>query len=385
MTRLYYEWGTKQLRKDGEELCGDNVAIARHADYVTLALSDGLGSGVKANILSILTNRIVMHLMENELSLSEVVETLSKTLPVCEDRKLAYSTFAIGQFFRDGHVRVVEFDTPSLILLRQRSFLPVPYEERQIEGKTIRESEFHLKMEDWIVFVSDGVVNAGIGGRYPLGWGSDQITRFLEEHSHPGLSAQELADKLGQAVWDLYCGKPGDDVSVAVIKVRHKLMATVLTGPPVDKKVDKAVVDRFAQRAGFLAVCGGTMAKIAARHLGGQSLEVDLATMQPDVPPLARMEGIDLMTEGILTLTKANDLLQAGADKETVKFGTDGASALVRLWLDVDHIHFMVGMGVNPAHQNPDLPRQLGMKLAVVREIAEQLRKRGKEVTIETV
>jgi hypothetical protein len=383
--RLFYEWGTKQLLKHGEELCGDNVAIARHADYVTLALSDGLGSGVKANILSILTTRIVMHLMENELSLSEVVETLSKTLPVCEDRKLAYSTFAIGQFFSNGRARVVEFDTPSLILLRQRKFVPVPYEERQIEGKTIRESEFQLKMEDWIVFISDGVVNAGIGGLYPLGWGSDQIAKFLEEHCHPDLSAQELADKLGQAVWELYCGKPGDDVSTAVIKVRRKLMATVLTGPPVDRNVDKAVVDRFRQRAGLLAVCGGTMAKIAARHMGGQSLEVDLATMKPDVPPLARVEGIDLTTEGILTITKANDLLQAGADKEAVKFGTDGASALVRLWLDVDHIHFIVGMGVNPAHQNPDLPRQLGMKLAVVREISEELHKRGKEVSIETV
>jgi len=116
--KLFYEWGTKQLQKKGEELCGDNVAVARHADYVTLALSDGLGSGVKANILSILTTRIVMHLMENKLPLSEVVETLGKTLPVCDVRKLAYSTFAIGQFFSDGRTRVVEFDTPPVILLR---------------------------------------------------------------------------------------------------------------------------------------------------------------------------------------------------------------------------------------------------------------------------
>ncbi len=383
--KLFYEWGTKQLRKHDEELCGDNVDIARHTDYVTLALSDGLGSGVKANILSILTTRIVMHLMENKLSLSEVVETLSKTLPVCKDRKLAYSTFVIGQFFRDGRSRVVEFDSPSFILLRQRKYAPVPYEERQIEGKTIRESEFHLKEGDWIVFFSDGVVNAGIGGLYPLGWGSAQIVRFLEEHSHPEVSSQDLADKLGQAVWDLYCGKPGDDVSTAVIKVRHKLMATVLTGPPANSSADKAVVDGFIHRPGFLIVCGGTMAKIVARHIGDKSLEVDLSTMKSDVPPLAKVEGVDLTTEGILTLTKANDLLRSGADKETVKFHTDGASALVRLCLDVDHTHFIVGLGVNPAHQNPDLPRQLGMKLAVVREIAEELRKRDKEVTIETV
>ena len=383
--KLFYEWGTKQLQKHGEELCGDNVSIARHADSVMLALSDGLGSGVKANILSILTTRIVMHLMENELPLGEVVETLSKTLPVCEVRKLAYSTFSIGQFFSEGRARVVEFDTPSVILLRQRRTVPVPFEEREIEGKTIRELELKLKIGDWLTFVSDGVVNAGIGGLYPLGWGFEQVARFLEEHCHPDLSAQQLADKLVQAAWDLYCGKPGDDVSVAVMKVRHKLTATVLTGPPVDRTTDKAVVDRFTQRSGFLAVCGGTTAKIVAGYLGGKPLEVDLATMKPDVPPLARVEGIDLMTEGILTLTKTNELLHSGADKETVKFNTDAASALIRLCLDVDHIHFMVGLSVNPAHQNPDLPRQLGMKLAVVREIAEELRKRNKEVTIETV
>jgi len=383
--RIFYEWGTKQLQKYGEELCGDNVAVAPHADYVTLALSDGLGSGVKANILSILTTRIVMHLMENELSLSEVVETLGKTLPVCDVRKLAYSTFAIGQFFRDGRARVVEFDTPQFILLRGRKSVPVPYEERQIEDKTIHESELQLKRGDWIVFVSDGVVNAGIGGLYPLGWGLDHIASFLQEHCHPDLSAQELADKLAQAVWDLYCSKPGDDVSVVVIKARQKLVATVLTGPPADKSTDEAIVTRFRQYPGFLAVCGGTTAKIVARYLGGKPLEVNLATAKPDVPPLAKVEGVDLTTEGILTLTKTNDLLHSGADKETVKFDTDGSSALVRLCLDVDHIHFMVGLSVNPAHQNPDLPRQLGMKLAVVREIAEELRKRGKEVTIENI
>jgi hypothetical protein len=383
--RIFYEWGTKQLQKHGEELCGDNVAIARHADYVTLALSDGLGSGVKANILSILTTRIVMHLMENKLPLSEVVETLTKTLPVCNIRKLAYSTFAIGQFFSDGQVRVVEFDTPTVILLRERKSIPILFEEKQIEGKTIRESQLQLQTGDWIVFVSDGVVNAGIGGRYPLGWGLDQIALFLEEHSHPNLSAQELAEKLGQAVQDLYCNEPGDDVSVVVIKARHKLVATVLTGPPADGSTDEAVVSKFTKRAGLLAVCGGTTAKIVARYLGRDLLEVNLATMKSDVPPLAKMDGVDLTTEGILTLTKVNDLLNSGAYKETVMFDTDGASALVRMCLDVDHIHFMVGLSVNPAHQNPDLPRELGIKLAIVREIAEELRKRGKEVTIETV
>lgn len=382
--RMYYEWGTKQLRKHNEELCGDSVAVSRHSESVTLALSDGLGSGVKANILAILTTRIAMHLLENDLPLTEVVDTLGETLPVCQVRKLAYSTFAIAQFFRDGRARIVEFDTPPAILLRGRKLINLPCQERVIGDKKIRESVLELQLNDWVVFVSDGVLNAGIGGVYPLGWGWDQTLQYLQKHSHPELSAQELADKLAGTVNELYAGHPGDDVSIVVIKVRHKLVATVLTGPPVRRDLDEQVMTRFVQRRGLHAVCGGTTAKIVSRHLG-EPLEVDLETMSPDVPPLGRMHRVDLITEGILTLTKTHQLLQSGATKETVRFGTDGAAALVRLLLDVDHVHFTVGMAVNPAHQNPNLPVQLGMKMSVIREIGEELRKRGTEVTIESV
>ncbi|MHC4983020.1 MAG: SpoIIE family protein phosphatase [Planctomycetota bacterium] len=382
--KCYYEWGTKQLHKDGEELCGDSVAVTRHADSVTLALSDGLGSGVKANILATLTTRIAMHLLENDLPLSEVVETLGKTLPVCQVRKLAYSTFAIAQFFRDGWARVVEFDTPRAILLRDRKLVPLVGEERAIGGKKIWESALDVELGDWIVFVSDGVLNAGIGGSYPLGWGWEHTTRYLEAHAHPELSAQALADKLAETVAELYGNAPGDDVSIVVIKARRKLVATVLTGPPADRHADEAVIDRFVRRPGLHAVCGGTTAKIASRHLG-LPLEVDLETMKPDVPAVARMKNMDLITEGILTLTRANELLKAGAGKQAVRFRTDGAAALVRLMLDVDHVHFVVGLAVNPAHQNPQLPVQLDMKLGVVREIAEELTKRGIEATIESV
>jgi hypothetical protein len=325
-----------------------------------------------------------MHLLENELPLSEVVETLSKTLPVCQVRKLAYSTFAIAQFFSDGRARVVEFDSPPAILLRGRKSLPLSVNERVIGGKTIRESVLEVAQGDWIVFVSDGVLNAGIGGVYPLGWGWDQTVRFLEGHAHAELHAEALAEKLAQTVSELYAGAPGDDVSVVVIKVRQKLSATVLTGPPADPATDEAVLLRFLGCRGLHVVCGGTTAMIVSRHLG-QPLDVDLNTMTPDVPPLGRMKDVSLTTEGILTLTRAYELLRSGARRETVRFQVDGAAALVRTLLDVDHVDFMVGMAANPAHQNPNLPVELGIKLSVVREIAEELRKRGTEVSIECV
>jgi len=382
--KLFYEWGTKQLHKHDEELCGDTVAVSLHSDSVTLALSDGLGSGVKANILSTLTTRIAVRLLENNVPLGEVVETLTKTLPVCKVRKLAYSTFAIAQFFRDGHARIFEFDAPPAILLRRRKLSPLPHNERAVAAKTIRESVIQLQLGDWAVFVSDGVLNAGIGGRYPLGWGWNQIVRFLEEHAHPELSAQELADRLAETVAELYAGAPGDDASVVVIKARRKRVATVLTGPGTDRNADEEVVSRFIKRRGLHIVCGGTTAQIVSRH-AGKPLRVDLETIKPDVPALGRMEGMDLVTEGILTLTRVKELLRSGAGKDDVKFRADGAAALLRVLLNMDHVHFVVGTAVNPAHQNPALPVTLGIKLAVAREIAEELHKHGTEMTIETV
>ena len=382
--KLYYEWGTRQLRKHDEELCGDNIAVSRHADSVTLALSDGLGSGVKANILATLTTHIAMRLLEDNLSLGEVVQTLSETLPVCAVRKVAYSTFAIAQFFSHGVARVVEFDSPPPILLRGRKVQPVSYEERRIDGKTIHEAVLELQDGDWVVFVSDGVLNAGIGGVYPMGWGWEQAAQFLEKSAHRELSAEDLAGKVAEAVVGLYADHPGDDVSIAVIKVRHKRVANVFTGPPSNRSEDAQWVDRFTHRLGQRVVCGGTTAKIVARHLG-HSLDVDLSTITAEVPPMARLAGMDLVTEGILTLTRLRDMLRGGAERASVRFAVDGASSLLRLLLEVDHIHFLVGQTVNPAHQNPELPHQIGIRVGVVREIIEELRRLGKEVTVEEI
>ena len=382
--RLFYEWGMRQLLKHGEELCGDNIAVSRHSDSVTLALSDGLGSGVKANILATLTTQIAMHMLENDLPLGEVVQTLSETLPVDRVRKLAYSTFAIARFSSKGSARIVEFDSPAAIFLRNRRLQPVTYEERTIEGKRIKETVLSLKAGDWVIFVSDGVLNAGIGGVYPLGWGWDQTARFLEEHAHRDLTAEDLAARVAETVSDLYAANPGDDVSIVVIKVRHKHIITVFTGPPALRKDDEITVNRFIQHGGKLVVCGGTTAKIVSRFIG-KPIDVDLSTMTPEVPPIAHMEGMDLVSEGILTLTHVNELLKAGIDKKSVQYQTDGASSLIRLLLESDHIHFMVGQAVNPAHQNPELPGQLEIRLNIVEEIEEQLSMRGKEVTIESV
>lgn len=381
--KLYYEWGVRQMSKHGEELCGDSVAISRHPSFVTVALSDGLGSGVQANILATLTTRIASHLLENELPLNEVVQTLTATLPVCSTRNIAYSTFAIGEFFTQGFAKIVMFDSPPAVFLRGRGIREVNCDTREIEGKKIHECELPLQIGDWVVFVSDGVLNAGIGGRYPLGWGWQKTASFLEQKAHPSLTAQDLANCAADAVSELYADNVGDDVSVVVIKVRRRGALTVFTGPPADPDKLEALLSRFVERPGRRAVCGGTTANIVAKRLG-RPIDVDLTSGTDKVPAKGRIEGIDLVTEGILTLTQVCELLKEGAGASTAQFRADGVADLMRLLLDADHVDFMVGLAVNPAHQNPELPGQLGMKLSVVREIAAELRKRDKEVSIET-
>jgi hypothetical protein len=382
--KLFYEWDACQLIKRGEELCGDSIEVSRGSDTVTMVLSDGLGSGVKANILATLTTQIAMRLLEDDLPLEDVVQTLTETLPVDKERKMAYSTFAIAQFHSDGTARVVEFDTPATILIRNSKLQKLDYTSGQIEKKRIQQTHLELKDGDWIVFVSDGVLNAGIGGVYPLGWGWDQAAAFMEQRSNPAYSAGEFAERIAESVQELYAGNIGDDVSIVVIKVRKKLIVTVFTGPPEDSGQDEEIVGMFLSKTGRRAVCGGTTAKIVSRCMK-EPLEVDLTTMTGDVPPTGTIRGIDLVTEGILTLTKANNMLQRGETKDSIKFQSNGAASLVRLMLDADSIHFLVGQAVNPAHQNPELPHQLGIRLSMVRETAEELRQRGKEVVVQTV
>jgi hypothetical protein len=347
-----------------------------------LVFSDGLGSGVKASILSTLTTRIATRMLYGGLPLAEVVQTVSETLPICRVRKIAYSTFSMAQLFTEGRAKLVAYDSPPPFVIRRSRVQPLPYEECEIGGKMIHDYTFPLRPGDWLVLVSDGVLNAGIGGAYPLGWGWDEVGKYLEGHVHESLSATELAGKLGRVVEELYEGPPGDDVSIAVVKTRWKRVVVMLTGPPVEKEQDEHVVQELMSSAGRRVVCGGTTANIVARQLG-QGIHVDLETGTDAVPAAGSIDGIDLVTEGTLTVTKALEILRADVPNDELKLKVDGASRLVVLLREADEVRMLVGRAMNPAHQNPNLPRNLGIKAQVVHSLGEQLRNRGKEVEIE--
>ena len=380
--KLFFECGSKHLNKHSEELCGDSIVFSRLPNCTTLILSDGLGSGVKANILSTLTTTIASHMLEHELPIDDVVETVGQTLPTCKIRKIAYSTFCIAQLSSVGQAHIFEYDTPPTFFLRNRQIQKIPYDDRIVPQKVIRETQLEIKNGDWLVFVSDGAINAGIGGLWNLGWGWDNIANYLQSHTHPNFTAQDVANDLASTINKLYDGLPGDDVSVVVIKVRSMFSATIMVGPPLKNDADTLVVNKLIGTQGLKIVCGGTTANIVSRELN-QSNEVDLTTMTKEIPPIGSIDGVDLVTEGILTLSKTVDNLKHNVPLKNLQYKIDGASSLTRLLMDVDVIKILIGRAMNPAHQQPKMPVELGIKTHIAQELADELIKQGKEVEVE--
>jgi len=380
--KVFYEFGLRQMNKKGEELCGDSVEFSPRPELATLVFSDGLGSGVKASILSTLTTRIARRMLDEGLPLDEVVQTVSETLPICRVRKIAYSTFSVAQLFSEGRAKLVMFDNPPPFLIHNSELQRLPYDEHEVGGKRICEYSFPLRAGDWLILVSDGVLNAGIGGAYPLGWGWEKVAAYLEGHVHEVLSAEELAAKLARVVGELYEGSPGDDVSIAIIKARKKRVVVLFAGPPISKQDDKLIVNALMSSPDSRVVCGGTTANIVARELQ-REINVDLETGTDEVPATGKIEGIDLVTEGTLTITKALGILRSDEPSAKLRLRTDGASSLVVLLSEADQVKILLGRAMNPAHQNPNLPRNLGLKTQVVQTLGEELRRKGKEVQIE--
>lgn len=386
---LFVDVDYASINKYKEELCGDKVEVIRSDNSVIIVLADGLGSGVKANILSTLTSKIIGTMLSMGSTIEEAVETIASTLPVCKVRDLAYSTFSILQIYENGEAYLVEFDNPSAIKLKRGKFVPTDKQEREIEGKLIKESRFMMGPEDVIILITDGAIHAGVGQCLNLGWQWENVKEYAERIYRKDMSVKSISNTLLSACDSLYAGKAGDDTTVVAVKVRKAQPVNVLIGPPLDKSLDSYVVDKFINQKGKKVICGGTTAQIVSK-VTGREIITSFNYIDPSIPPTARIEGIDLTTEGVLTMYKAlehakkylntDNLLQdfSGLNKE------DGASKLAKLLLEEStEVNFLVGRAINPAHQNPDFPINLGMKLKLVNDMENHLKQLGKKVFVE--
>jgi hypothetical protein len=392
--RQIVEYSWNSLNKAGEELCGDSVIIRSNPDSFVAVLSDGLGSGVKASILSTLTAEIASRMFESGSPVEDFVQTLAETLPECSVRKLAYATFAVLTVSRGKDAHLVEFDSPPLILIRDNALVDLPMEERKASGRKIREVRFELRENDIMILISDGYEHAGLGGIYRLGWGWKNIAQAVQRFLSAGIAdTRKLTQSLSKTCMKLYDDKPGDDATVISMKIRPSARATVLTGPPANKELDDFAVSRLTSTEGSKIVCGGSTAQMVARVLKEELLVdwVPPGKRKPDEPkkkkgspPIAKIKGMDLVTEGILTLGMAAELLRASKTIDDLPHDKDASTLLARLLLQADEIYFIVGTAINP-NQIADIIRGESMRMVYIRELVQILSELGKYVEIEKV
>ena len=378
----------KSFNKNREELCGDKVEVLKTEDSSIIILADGMGSGVKANILATLTSKILGTMFREGAAIDACVETIARTLPICKEREVAYATFSILQIFRDGEAYLVEYDNPKCVFIRNKEIINYSYQERVIEGKKIREYRFHVELNDCFVLMSDGAIWAGEEETMNYNWEWDDMAAYTLKCTNETLSAARLAAMLSQVCYDLYGQKPGDDTTVAVTRVIRRQVVNIFTGPPSRKEDDERVVHDFMKQEGKKVICGGTSANVASRVLKREIVTL-VKHADPKIPPMATMEGLDLVTEGVLTIGSALDLLHRyeNDDFDEAFFDAldaeNGAAKLARLLIEeCTDLNLFVGRALNPAHQNSNLPFDLSVRMNLVEQLKDCAERMGKHVTV---
>ena len=386
MNDLCADIGYKSINHVGEQLCGDLVDIVEPDENSTvIVLSDGLGSGVKASILSTLTSKIISTMLAEGLPLEECVSTIAATLPVCSVRGVAYSTFTIIHIKNNETAEIIQYDNPQVVVIRDDVNYDYPKTEMNIGGKKIFKTVLNLQENDVFVAMSDGCPHAGIGTAYNFGWKREDIISFIETLVPAGYTAKTLSTMLVDECNRLYDNKPGDDATACIVKIRKRVPMNMLFGPPSNRDDVERMMSLFFSKEGKHIVCGGTTSSIAAKYLN-KPLKAKL-DFTSDMPPIAEIEGVDLVTEGVITVNRvleyANDYLGENKFYEHWSFKKDGASLISRLLFEeATDINFYVGRAINPAHQNPDLPINFNIKMNLVSELTKCLKKMGKRIKV---
>lgn len=379
MQNTFIEVGSESLCKWGQRVSGDTFLsrFIKEENRIVAVLSDGLGSGIKASVLSTLTATMALKYMENHMDIEKAASVIMKTLPVCKQRKISYATFTLLDITSDNLVRVVEYDNPSILHFSSGEFKPYDKKEVRIKGGKSNKgkiyfSNLEMKRGDRLIFHSDGLSQSGMGkNETPLGWGVSGVKLGIKEMvtEKPLISAREMAKQLVAHALQNDGARSGDDTTCGVIYFREPRKLLIVTGPPVDQQNDTELASKFNSFEGTKIVCGGTTAKILARELK-KNVIVDLRHLNPDIPPISFMDGVDLVTEGIITLTKALEYLELPRVPEKTK--TNAALQLSNIFLDNDEISFIVGTKLNDANQI-NFNKSIEIRHTIIRKIAHLL------------
>jgi serine/threonine protein phosphatase PrpC len=379
-TRFYIDVASVQKEKHANEICGDVFLTKKVSaeDRTIIVLADGLGSGIKANILASMTASMAVNFTSMNVPLDRTAEIIMNTLPIDRDRKVGYSSFTIIDIEASGIIHFVEYGNPEIIYFRNNNCIRFDKTRMNVKNKfrlkqPLYYSTFTGKKDDRIIVFSDGISQSGIGSKpYPFGWETSNVSSFIQTHisNEPSISSSDLSRKLiNKAIAnDVYKAK--DDITAGVIYLREARKLMVCSGPPYNEKKDTMLAKDLANFEGTKIICGGTTANIISRELK-RELYTDLSFSVNNLPPISRMEKIDLITEGILTLGKALRLLED--DFKPDYTSKDPAIMLCNQFMLHDEIQFIVGTKVNEAHQDPTLPVELEIRRNVIKKITSVL------------
>jgi hypothetical protein len=368
-----------QRAKHGQFISGDVFLTERVKEEgrIVSVLADGLGSGVKASVLATMTATMALKFSTSLMDIRESAEIIMDTLPICSVRKISYSTFTVVDMARSGQTRIIEHGNPSFLLIRPEGEERIEKTEVRPErwrDRIINYTSFDVKREDRIVFFSDGISQAGMGEfRTPFGWGLPSVETYIREQidRHPHISARDLSRVLVARAEEIDSSTAKDDITCGVVYVRSPRQLLIMTGAPFNRVHDQDLARMAERTPGRKVICGGTTANIISRQLN-RSIDIDLRQPRDSrVPPAARMQGFDLVTEGILTLGEVLRILEEDCAPEELK--PNPAVRLTRLLLDSDVVKFAVGTRINEAHQDPNIPVDLDLRRNIVKRIARLL------------
>ena len=380
---LTADLGWISLNKKKEPICGDYFYIAEENDRHTLVLSDGLGSGVKANVLSTLTARMLGRMIAGHVPARDAVQAVMDTLPVCSERHLAYATFTVLNFQNDT-AHLLQYDNPDAILIRDGNVEDYPIYTSVMGNKTVHESFLQFREEDMLILMSDGVTNAGMGTTNYSGWGREDVVKFCRRRYEKGMSAREMAYRIADAGVCLNMEEVEDDLTVLVLRFCRPQTANLMIGPPKDPDHDQAYMEQFFRSPGMHLICGGTTGHIAAKHLG-RELKMIQDSGTEEIPCAMRLDGVDYLTEGQITLEKALSYCRQWNNDPlpflTAKRWEDPAVHLLNLlFMRSTDINIFFGNAQNEGQTSLGLSSE--GKRGKVEELIGYLRDAGKNVQI---
>ncbi len=381
--RLALDIAQASMAKQGEELCGDSLEVVRRDGEIMVVLSDGLGSGVKAGILSTMTVKMAAKLLARGLPLEETVDTINRTLPICKVRGLAYATLNIIHINKDNKVRLIQDDAPPAILINpsMQEVLPLRGQKKYIGGKEIFDGEFEIEEGQTLLIVSDGVPHAGVGAVLDLGWGMEGVLNYVQKKLTSIEEPEKWVEEILEVTKVLYADEPGDDATAIAIRARKPRNLMLVSGPPSDKRLDSEFCTRLKEFNGRKVISGGATANMVARELK-LSLQTELLYDDPSVPPIAKMAGINLVTEGILTINKTLERLKSVLSGDILSSKKDGATLLAKELMKSEEIFFCIGTATNPAHRALAPAITYPQRVPAFAEMVYVLERLGKKVEV---